>query len=241
MVSPETVVGDVHAGFAFAGGLGVRAVHVDGGAIEERLGLFGPDFEPGRVDGVLEGINVWPSEASAEVAGSGGIGDAAGTEQVEEGVVVAAEVDVLEAGALTECVVGKVENVVGFVIGKVDFEQMKSLVDGLWQTELLDECVDGTDAAVDDGVVAVGNVVVDVGRGEDGSVGGDIVLRIQSPFDSGLEFLEPGAEDGFHSKSLVGVGASVCGYLLTPRKRLRISSFSEIDAKEMLRSRLVKV
>lgn len=37
---------------ALAGGLGDGAVHVEGGALEERIGLLGPDAQAGLVDGV---------------------------------------------------------------------------------------------------------------------------------------------------------------------------------------------
>jgi hypothetical protein len=56
-------------------------------------------------------------EAAAEVAGGGRVGDAAGAQGVEEDLVVAPQLDVLQAGPLAERVVGEVEDVVGFVEG----------------------------------------------------------------------------------------------------------------------------
>ena len=46
-------------------------------------------------------------EAAAEVAGGGRVGDAAGAEGVEEDLVVAAQFEVLQAGAVAQGVVGE--------------------------------------------------------------------------------------------------------------------------------------
>lgn len=81
-------------------------------------------------------------EPPAEVAGGGGVGDAARPEGIEEGSVVAAEFDVREAGAVAECVVGDVQDVVGLVIREVDFQEVEAFVDGLGQTKSVGEQVD---------------------------------------------------------------------------------------------------
>ncbi len=161
VVAPSAIVSDVHARLALAVGSDQRAVHVDGGPVEERPGLLGPDFVSGLVDGGLESVDVRLAESSAEVASGGGIGDAACPESIEEGFIVAAEVDVLKAGAVAQSVVGDVEDVVGLVIGQMDFQEVETLVDGLWESELVCEHVDGPDAAVGDGSVSVRNVVFD--------------------------------------------------------------------------------
>ena len=79
-----------------------------------------PDLEPGLIEDVLEGLDVVGGEASAEVAGGGGVGDAVGPEGVEEDDVVASQLDVVEAGAVAEGVVGEVQDVIGLVVGEVD-------------------------------------------------------------------------------------------------------------------------
>ena len=52
---------------------------------------------------------------------------------------------------------------------------------------------------------------------------------VESSLDSGLACAEPGTENGFHSKSLVGSGGVGCVYIHKPQKPLRISSFSGSD------------
>jgi uncharacterized protein YuzB (UPF0349 family) len=88
------------------------------------------------VEEILEGPDVGLGEASAEVAGGGRVGDAAGAQGVEEDLVVAPQFDVLEAGPLAECVIGEVEDVVGLVEGEMDLEQVESIVDGVDQADL---------------------------------------------------------------------------------------------------------
>ena len=127
-------------------------------------------------------------------------------ESIEESVVVAAEFDVVQAGSVAERIVSDVENVVGFVIRQMDLEEVKSLVDGLRQSELVGEHVDGSDASVSNGSVSMRNVVFDGATGEDRSACGGVVCLVESPSDSGLACAEPGAENRFHSKSLVGSG-----------------------------------
>ena len=83
-----------------------------------------------------------------------GIGDASRTQGIEEGLVVAAQFDVLKAGAVAQSVVGDVEDVVGLVIGQMDLEQVQMAVDGLGQAEFLSEQVDGADATASDATVA---------------------------------------------------------------------------------------
>src|SRR5208282_5336026 len=61
----------------------------------------------------------------------------------------------------------QVEDVVTLVVGEVELEQVEAFVDGLGQSELADEQVDGADATAGDGLDLGGGLVVDVGGGED--------------------------------------------------------------------------
>jgi hypothetical protein len=107
-------------------------------------------------------------------------------EGVEEGGVVAAQLDVLEARAVAQGVVGDVEDVVGLVIREMGLEQVQALVDGLGQAESVGEHVDGPDAPVGDGPVPVRDVVVDGVIGEDGPAGSGVVGVVEPASDSGL-------------------------------------------------------
>src|SRR3954451_10625849 len=98
-----------------------------------------PDLHAGLVEDVLEGLDVVGGEAAAEVAGGGGVGDSVGAQGVEEDDVVAPQLDVVEAGAVAQGVVGEVEDVVTLVVGEVELEQLEPLVDGLGESEFADQ------------------------------------------------------------------------------------------------------
>src|ERR1700683_5790153 len=98
MVTPDAVVGNIHPVLAPAGGLGQGAVEVDGGAGEEVVGLLGPDTPSRVVEGVDQRFDVAVREASAEVAGRGGVGDATGAQSIQKVFVGGAQVDVLATG-----------------------------------------------------------------------------------------------------------------------------------------------
>jgi hypothetical protein len=73
-------------------------------------------LKPDLVDGILQIDDVGAGEAPTEVAGGRGIGDALGTQGIQERLIVAPLVDVFEAGAVAQGVVGDVQDMVGLVI-----------------------------------------------------------------------------------------------------------------------------
>ena len=58
MITPDAVVGDVHAGFALAGGGHERAVGVEDGLLEEAGGLVPPNADADIVIDILQGVDV---------------------------------------------------------------------------------------------------------------------------------------------------------------------------------------
>ena len=145
-------------------------------------------------------------EAAAEVAGGGRVGDAAGAQGVEEDFVVAAQFEVLQAGAVAQGVVGEVEDVVGLVVGQVDLEQVQAVVDGVDEAELAGQGVDGADAAVADAAGAVGDLVVDVAGGEHRLAAAAQVGLVEAALDAALAVGQLLAYLSFHSKSLLVTG-----------------------------------
>src|SRR5439155_20567205 len=135
--------------------------------VDPRLGkelgrLPGPGLRARVIEDIQERVHVLGLEASAEIAGGGGIGDAAGAKGVEEHLVVAAQFDVFQAGAIAQSVVGEVEDVIRLVVRQVDAQQVQSAVDGLGQPKLAHQQVHGTDAAVADTAAALADYILDV-------------------------------------------------------------------------------
>src|SRR5262249_52417872 len=84
VVAPGAVVGDVNALLAARAGGDQRAVDVEHGLIEELGRLLVPELDPGSIEDILKDLDILSREATAEVARSGGIGDAIGAEGIEE-------------------------------------------------------------------------------------------------------------------------------------------------------------
>ena len=76
-------------------------------------------------------------EAAAEVPGGGRVGDPFGPERIEVDLVLAPPLDVFEASAACEEIEGDVQDVVGFVVRQMAFEQMEIAVDVLEEFDLL--------------------------------------------------------------------------------------------------------
>jgi len=126
-------------------------------------------------------MHVLRREAPAEIAGRGRIGNAAGTQGVEEDLVVAAQFDVLQTGAVAQGVVSEVEDVIRLVVGQVDLEQVQVPVDGLGEPELAHQEMHGADAAVANAAAAFADFVLDVAGGQHG-LGTVTELAFVQPF-----------------------------------------------------------
>ena len=168
VIAPGAVVGDVDAFLALGIGPDEGAIDIDDRLAEEVGGLLGPDPQPGRVDGFHQGDDVGLPEPTAEITRGGGVGDALGLEGIEEDGVVAEQLDVLETATAGEDVEGDVQDVVGFVIGEMAFEEMEVGVDGGDQAGGARQQHHGADAACGEAVDALTEFVVDVAGGDHG-------------------------------------------------------------------------
>jgi hypothetical protein len=226
VIAPGAVVGDIDALLAARTGGDERAVDVEDGLVEEVGRLLLPDFDPHLIEDVLKGLDVVGGETAAEVAGGGGIRDAVGAQGVEEDDVIASQLDVIEAGTVAQRVVGDVEDVVGFVVGEVELEQVEPLVDSLREAELADQQVDGADAAAGDGSCLGRGFVLDVAGRDDriGRRGGDRPIEPSSNFPLAGGVMA--VWNRFHSKSPWDDGQGSVEVDPVCRKRREISSFN---------------
>ena len=147
MVAPGPIVGDVHPLLAPGVRGGERPVGVDERLVEEGVGLLLPGPEPGLVEDLHQPLDITFGEPAAEVPGGGRVGDAFGPEGIQVDLVVAADLDVLDASAPGQEVVGDVEDVVALVIGQASLEQVEVPVDALDEADLSGQQVDRPDAA----------------------------------------------------------------------------------------------
>ncbi len=190
MVPILPVVGEVHPPLALAVAGHDAAIGLQDRLREELGWLPGPDPQPRPIEGVHQGQDVGLAEAAAEVAGGGRVGDALGPEGVEVDLIVAAQLEMLDAAAAGEEIQGDVEDMVGFVVGEVALEQVEVAVDILDEFDPLGQQEEGADAAGAEPADAVGIFVVDVTRGHHGSGPLGTGRRIESFLDPPSPLLE---------------------------------------------------
>lgn len=95
MVSPLSLVIDVHPFFALASGLHHGAIGIDSGFLEELLRLAFPDLEADIVKQVHQSLHVHAGEAAAEITCRGRIGDASSPQGIQIGFVLATKLQVV--------------------------------------------------------------------------------------------------------------------------------------------------
>jgi hypothetical protein len=113
-------------------------------------------------------------------------------EGVEIDLVVAPDLQVLQAAAAGQEVVGDVQDVVALVVGQVPLQQVEVVVDVPDQVELPGQEVDGSDAARGDSPCPVGQFIVDV-------TGYPVTFSCNSRYLKGTGFLD---KSGFKSLSI---------------------------------------
>ena len=148
MVAPDAFVADIHALFALTCRFDDRTIHLDGRLLEERVVLPLPCLQANFVESILQTVYILNLKSPTEVTSGGWVGDALGSDGVEKELIVTSCLDILQAGSAAQPVVGKIENVIGFVLGEMLFEQMQCIVDPIWQADLHSECMNGSQAAV---------------------------------------------------------------------------------------------
>jgi hypothetical protein len=107
------------------------------------------------IDGVHQLADRLLVEAAAEVAGRRRVGDHAGAEHVEEGHVVAPNLDIVEHAPAAQRVERDVQDVVRLPVGVVELEEVESRVDAIDEPHLLGKAVDRSESAVGHGVDAL--------------------------------------------------------------------------------------
>src|SRR5205807_5814247 len=121
-----------------------------------------PHLEARVVDDVLQCLNAILGKTSAEIPGRRGIGDATGAQSIEKDLIVAEQFQVLQTGAAAQRQVGQGQNMVRFMIGKMDFQHLQAAVNGLDQAELADHQVEGPDATDPDPPTTYANLKVNI-------------------------------------------------------------------------------
>ena len=92
----------------------------------------------------------------------------------------------MQTRAVAQGVVGEVEDVIGFVVGQMDFEQVEVVVDVVDESDAPRQEMDGTDAAAEESIGFVRDFVVDVAGRELRFDGRSVFRFVEAAFDSAL-------------------------------------------------------
>src|SRR5262249_18512610 len=141
-------------------------------------------------------------EAAQEIAGGGGVGDALGPQDVKVGLVGTQPLEVVDGLAAGEEVGGEIEDVIGFVVGDVPFEQAEPRVEVAGELQALDEELDGAEAGGVEARGLVGDLIVDAGGLEHGPALVVPLLFAEAVLDAPLAITEPALYLGAHLKYL---------------------------------------
>ena len=162
------VVGEVHPSFTLRAARHDGAIGVQNCFLKKVRGLLGPDPQADLIDGVHQGHDIGLNEPTAEVAGSGGIGDSVGSQGIEIDLVVATQFEVFDPFTAGEDVEGDVQDVVGFVIRKMDLKEVKIGVDVADQADPVPGAAWAPMPPAAESLNAIGQFVLDVGGGHHG-------------------------------------------------------------------------
>jgi len=183
---------------------GDRPVGVDHRTGEERPGLLFPDRKTHAVDRLHQRQHLGDRvEPAAEVAGRRRIGHPRRAQGVEIDLVVAKRLQVLQAVAAAQDVVGDVQHVIRLVVRQMDLEQTQFIVDRADQADLPRQQVDRADPADPGRAGPVGQVVADAPRGHDRPGRSAELPGAVAAFDAALASEPLFACTGIHSKRLL--------------------------------------
>ncbi len=163
MISPGTIVSDVHALFAFPRCFDERVIDVDACLVEELGRLLLPESNTHLVEDGLKDVDGSGIETAAEIASGRGVGDALGAQSIQEAGVVTPQFHVLQTVAAGQGVHGKVEYVIGMMVGQKDLEQMEFLIDEIHQADVFGELIHERNASQARTAGALGKIITQAG------------------------------------------------------------------------------
>jgi hypothetical protein len=120
-------------------------------------------------------------------------------------LVLAAQLEILQAGAVTQGVVSDGKDVVGLVIGEMNLQELEALVEAFDESEAAGEQMESADAAGGNAANTVADLIVNVAGGEDGLGAAPQVRFIEASFDPPLAVTQLTVYSRIHLKILVAV------------------------------------
>jgi hypothetical protein len=201
VVAPNAVVGQVDRFLARGVGSNDRSISVNDRFLEERPGLLVSDAEAGLVDGVHQVQDVAPAESPAKVSRGGGTGDSLGAQGIEVDLVIASQFEMLELVSPGQDVEGDVQDVIGFMVRQVPFEELKLLVDRGDQSGPTGQQEHNTNTAGSEPHDPIGQFVLDVVGRHHGAFPLGPGTNFDAAENSPLALTQFAQDIGIHSKA----------------------------------------
>jgi hypothetical protein len=226
MVAPGAVISDVHAVLALPLGADQGTVHVNARQFEERRRLPGPGPLADLIEDIDQVVHIVGLKAPTEIAGRGWIRNASRAQSIEKDLVLAAQFQVLQAGAVTQGVVSQVEHVIRLVVRQMDLQQVQAFIDGIDQTDAPCQHVKSTNASMGYATRPLGHFIVDGAGRQHGLGATTVVVLVQPALETTLAIGQLSSYARIHSKSLLASGPKFVHYSSDDRKRLGFRVFS---------------
>jgi len=204
-IAPHAPIGNVHAPLALTQRSRDRSIHIHVGLGQEPFGLLGPHPLACPIDALLQGENVLRLETPREISSRGGIGNPLSAQAIHIVFVLPAQSQVLQSSSAGQNVVGKVQDMIAFVIGQMDFEQVQMRVDLLHQTQPLGQCMHGTQAPTADRAGSLGDFIMNLAAVEQGLGLIDVIPFAKPTRDSLLVLTERLSVGILHSQCAFSV------------------------------------
>jgi hypothetical protein len=140
-------------------------------------------------------------KTTGEVPAGGRVRNALSAQSIEEGLIIAPQLNILQPHSLEQRVVGQIQHMVALVVGQVFLKQMQPRVDLLPQPQFVDHQMDRPDASAVDRLGFLGHLIMNIAGLHDrlGLIA-PATLRVQTTLNSQLAIAQDLRIASLHSK-----------------------------------------
>jgi hypothetical protein len=150
----------------------------------------------------LQDVDVHASEPTTKVSRRRRVGNPPGAQGIQENFIIPAQFYVLQTGALTQRVVGEIENMIRLVKRSMKLKQIQMAVNGVDETDLPSQNMESTNTSVCDASRPAGNLILNIARRKHRLFATVVILLVETAIDPTLAVGQFLGYSCAHSKSL---------------------------------------
>ena len=121
-----------------------------------------PNPLPHRVGYLHQIEDIGLLKATSEVPAGGRVRNALGAQTIQEGLIIAPQLNILQPYSLEQGVVGQIQHVVALVVGQVLLKQMQPRVDFLPQPQFVDHQMNRADTSAVNRPGFLGHLIMNI-------------------------------------------------------------------------------